>query len=177
MLITTVGADGSGHVEARAQIPHMRGLREWRRRVAGRRHGSRAIRKDGPGSPPSRISCSRTSIRSALVRRLGDFPFRGLFHRFSQMVRLFEATLRRWAAQYFAKVYIRPFERMALEPAWARWASATQMIGGSSPPGCTCVRNRRQELAPRELFYGVATIFGGVCRPPRLWSPLFITRG
>jgi hypothetical protein len=27
-----------------------------------------------------------------LVRRLGDFPFRGLFRRFSQVVRLFEVV-------------------------------------------------------------------------------------
>jgi hypothetical protein len=61
-------------------------------------------------------------------------------------------------AQYFAKVCIRAFERMAVKPAWARWPSATQIITGSSPPGARVfeidARSGRRANLSRSLTRG-----------------------
>lgn len=116
------------------------------------------------------IGVSATGLRAALVRRIGEGPYRGLFA-------LASLALLAWMIVSFGEMRADPFdplnEALWLPPDWLRWPAyalillgLTLAVAGIMTPGPTLAGYEKKGLAQAEPARGVLRI----TRHPFLWG-------
>lgn len=116
------------------------------------------------------VGVAATGLRAALVGRIGEGPYRGLFS-------LVSLGLLVWLIVAFGRMRADPFdplnETMWLPPDWARWPAyvlillgLTLAVAGILTPGPTLAGYEKKALAQAEPARGVLRI----TRHPFLWG-------